>query len=36
MLLIILLTLLMLAGTLNTIFRGGEDEGICDYNYKED
>ncbi len=36
MLFIILFTLLMLAGALNTIFRGGEKEGICKYDYEED
>lgn len=36
MLFIILFALLMLAGALNTIFHGGEKEGICQYGYKED
>ena len=28
-------TVLMLAGAVNTVFKGGEKEGICQYDYTE-
>lgn len=33
---IILLVILMGAGAVNTVFRGGETDGICKYGYKEE
>ena len=33
---IILFASLMLAGAVNTVFKGGEKEGICKYGYKEE
>lgn len=32
---IALFAVLMLAGAINTVFKGGEKEGICQYDYTE-
>lgn len=33
--LITIFAVLMIAGAVNTVFKGGEKEGICQYDYTE-